>query len=131
MAHRSSRHRARPIAVVAAAIAGRPNGPRCANVHYGQEAVLRWCLYQRAGYTTATDLWDTETALTRQTGRSPYTTASTATGQTEKRRARSHRRVGWGPTRSISGAPGVSFFRGVEPEDARACHTHVKSALFI
>ena len=42
-----------------------------------------------------------------------------------------HRRVGWGPTWSISGAPGAPFFRGVEPEDARACHTHVKSALFI
>src|SRR5262249_57620413 len=70
MAHRSSRHRIRPIAALALE-AGTTIGPRCANVHLGPEAER---LHREAGYTTAPDPMETVLAPGRSTsGRSPYT----------------------------------------------------------
>ena len=70
MAHRSSRHRIRPIAALALE-AGTTIGPRCANVHLGPEDQR---LHKQAGYTTAPDPVETLLATPRSTsGRSPYT----------------------------------------------------------
>ena len=55
MAHRSSRHRIRPIAALALE-AGTTIGPRCANVHLGPEDQR---LHKQAGYTTAPDSVET------------------------------------------------------------------------
>ena len=49
MALRSDRHRIRPIAALALE-AGATIGPRCANIHLGQEDQY---LHRQAGYTTA------------------------------------------------------------------------------
>ena len=69
MARRSDRHRIRPIAALALD-AGTTIGPRCANVHLGQETER---LRSQAGYTTAADTKDPRSSITRlTTGRSPY-----------------------------------------------------------
>src|SRR5262245_9481691 len=69
MAHRSSRHRIRPIAALALE-AGTTIGPRCANVHLGPEDQR---LHQQAGYTTAADPVETLLATPRSTsGRRHY-----------------------------------------------------------
>jgi hypothetical protein len=73
MAHRSSRHRIRPIAALALE-AGTTIGPRCANVHVGREDER---LHRQAGYTTASDPLGAMFATPRSTsGRSPYTGSS-------------------------------------------------------
>ena len=70
MAHRSSRHRIRPIAALARE-ADTTIGPRCANVHLGQEVRRR---HTQAGYTTAPIRWGSWFVTGRSTsGRSPYT----------------------------------------------------------
>src|SRR4030095_12972145 len=70
MAHRSSRHRIRPIAALALE-ADATIGPRCANIHLGQEDHY---LHRQAGYTTAPDSMVSLLATDRLTsGRSPYT----------------------------------------------------------
>jgi hypothetical protein len=58
MALRPDRHRSRPIAALAFEAAA-TIGPRCATIHVGQEDES---LHLKAGYTTAADSKDTQSA---------------------------------------------------------------------